>query len=122
MRTKGLLAAATAAAIAIPALAQDTAQPTAPAPAPSPAPAVPETATPPPAASTPDSVGESGTGVVSLSQEQAEAQFALQRQGLSAADVNRLMAPRDAHEEQLVQEMRAYVTLQRGSFGMTPGA
>ena len=73
MRTKGLLAAATAAAIAIPALAQDTAQPTAPAPAPSPAPAVPETATPPPAASTPDSVGESGTGVVSLSQEQAEA-------------------------------------------------
>ena len=75
MRTKGLLAAAAAAAIAIPALAQDTAQPAAPlpAPAPSPAPAVPQPATPPPAGSTPDSIGESGTGVVSLSQAEAEA-------------------------------------------------
>ena len=73
MRTKGLLAAAAAAAIAIPALAQDTAQPVAPAPAPSPAPAVPQPATPAPVASTPDSVGESGTGVVSLSQAEAEA-------------------------------------------------
>jgi hypothetical protein len=52
----------------------------------------------------------------------SEARMALQRQGLSTADVDRLMAPRDAHEEQLVKEMKAYVTLQRGSFGMTPGA
>jgi hypothetical protein len=73
MRTKGLLAAAAAAAIAIPALAQDTAQPAAPAPAPSPAPASPQPAAPPPAASAPDNVGESGTGLVSLTQAEAEA-------------------------------------------------
>jgi hypothetical protein len=74
MRTKGLLAAAAAAALTIPALAQDTVQPTvpAPAPAPSPAPAQPQPTTPP-AASSPDSVGESGTGVVSLTPEEAEA-------------------------------------------------
>jgi hypothetical protein len=72
MRTKGLLAAAAAAAIALPALAQDTAQPTAPA---VPAPATPSQQQPstPPAASAPDSVGESGTGVVSMSQSEAEA-------------------------------------------------
>jgi hypothetical protein len=72
MRTKGLLAAAAAAAIALPALAQDTAQPTAPA---VPAPATPSQQQPstPPAASAPDSVGESGTGVVSMSQSGAEA-------------------------------------------------
>jgi hypothetical protein len=74
MRTRGLLAAAAAAAIALPALAQDTAQPAAPA-VPAPAPATPSQPQPstPPAASAPDSVGESGTGVVSMSQSEAEA-------------------------------------------------
>ncbi len=72
MRTRGLLAAAAAAAIALPALAQDTAQPAAPA---TPAPATPAQPQPstPPATSAPDSVGESGTGLVSMSQSEAEA-------------------------------------------------
>ena len=74
MRTRGLLAAAAAAAIALPALAQDAARPAVPAPAPatSATPAQPQPSTPP-AASAPDSVGESGTGVVSMSQTEAEA-------------------------------------------------
>jgi hypothetical protein len=76
MRTSGLLAAAAAAALALPALAQDTAQPAtpvapAPAPAPTPTPAQPQPATP--AVRSSDSVGESGTGVVQLSEAEAEA-------------------------------------------------
>ena len=75
MRNSGLLAAVAAAAIAIPALAQDTAQP-APAPAPAaPAPVTPAPQTQPATPSTPapDGVGESSTGVVSLTQAEAEA-------------------------------------------------
>ena len=74
MRTRGLLAAAAAAAIALPALAQDAARPAAPAPAPatSATPVQPQPSAPP-AAGAPDSVGESGTGVVSMSQTEAEA-------------------------------------------------
>ena len=69
MPTSRLLAAAAAAAIALPALAQDTAQPAAPV-----TPAIPAQPQPAaPATQAPDSVGESGTGVVELSSAEAEA-------------------------------------------------
>jgi hypothetical protein len=72
MRASRLLAAAAAIAFALPALAQDTAAPTATVPQPLPAP------TPAPAQTapsrTPDSVGESETGVVELDSQQQSAE------------------------------------------------
>ena len=76
MRTSHrLLAAAAIAALALPALAQDVAPPANVAP-PAPAPAAPATPAPSagPATAPPDSVGESDTGVVELTAQQAEAQ------------------------------------------------
>ena len=77
MRTSRLLAAAAAAAIALPALAQDTAAPgNTAAPSPAPAPAAPGAAQSPvvaPAVRRPsDSLGESQTGLVELLEELAE--------------------------------------------------
>src|SRR5690242_11677689 len=76
MRTSHrLLAAAAIAALALPALAQDVAPPANVA-TPAPAPTVPGTPAPSagPATAPPDSVGESDTGVVELTAQQAEAQ------------------------------------------------